>query len=444
MLLWGALLADKMAPCGLPGWPGSRHALVAFESKGDVSAWVAWGLVAGCPVRVVSLTDVGAASVDLLHPSPDALVSAQMVTASMVNVFEDGAIQSRSRDTLVAVWSGGLVWDEAVSARMPEGVDCSNPVVVAGLLCGVKGEPLARAGFAALVEELANTPVGGERHRVLLGAVERLGSVFGVEGKPSSSSKFMEVTDAPRNKLSALLNAGSWWSRSSVLRWEDILAEGGVVVVDISGGVGGGVLDEDTTGLLASMLMYRLWGVEKSLCRGWRAQGKVVSMFTDELALVTRSSPDLYPWVVDQGREYGLEWFAATQRPEQLDGKTGVAFMTVPNMVSFVQSSKAVAERVASQLGGGLVGEDVRVLPPWTVLCRLQCQGVAQPVFTVRVVDGDRDPGGVIAANGFRPVVAGVPLSEIKVPDAVEVEPVVVEPDRVSVGVPRMLGSVDD
>jgi len=397
--VWGAYLADHVDPQGWPGWPGADSTLIAFESKGDgLDDWRRWAALTGCPITVVSLTRPGTSIIDVLGVHPDPLEAAKLVTASMKGVFDDG-IQALAMETLTGVWSGALVADEAVFAHCGD-EPARLPVEVAAVLCGCKGAERARRMFLALAREAVDSddPVRGARLRE---AVELLSPVFGTPASPTTPSQFANQTGSSRNKINALLKARGWWARSDTgVTWRDIVSGRQVVVVDVSTGTGVDVLDEETASVFASILGHTLWTTIKQECSGWRRQGRRGCWFVDELSLVCKSSPELYPWFVNQGRSSGWEALVATQYLDQLDTATQTAFLTAATSIAMTQTSVPVSDTIARHLGGGVTGDTIRHLPKFAGVCRVCVDQVPVPVFTATILDWDADPAAVIRMNG--------------------------------------------
>ena len=379
--------------------------MVCFDTKGDeVPVLNRWARLAGDRVHVVSVSDPSAWAVDMFALDPDPVRSATLFVDSMVYAFEAGSIMARSQETLTAVFAGGLAADDAVCDLVPHLGPVRHPVRLAHVLCGGAGEALAKDLFGALRSESVR-----RQDLAMLNVVERLKVLF----EPFTSSGFRNATEAARNKIDALLKLRGWWDTDRRrMTWDRIISEHLSVVVDTGSGcrqTGSVMIDERSGNLLAGMLMFGLWTAMKRNCAGWREQNRWVSVYSDELAIQAATSSEPIAWMRDQGRSYGIRMRLATQRAEQLPQGVRDVFLTFPNLISYRQESVLAAKSVAENVSQGehdFTADDIRNLPPFTAVARLDVNRRLVPSFVVAVHNFEADPQASIELLGYRPATA--------------------------------------
>lgn len=399
--LWLADTLDRVQPSGRPGWPGKRNALVCFDTKGDeVPVLSRWARTAGDQITVVSVSDPSSWAVDMFALDPDPVQAATLFVDSMVYAFEAGSIMARSQETLTAVFAGALAADNGVCDLVPDLGPVRHPVRLAHVMCGGAGETLAKDLFGALRSEAAR-----RKDRSMLDAVEKLKVLY----EPFTSSAFRNGTEAARNKIDALLKLRGWWDTDRRrITWDHILTRHLSVVVDTgSGGQQSDsvMVDERSGNLLAGMLMFGLWTAMKRNCAGWREQNRWVSVYSDELAVQAATSAEPIAWMRDQGRSYGIRMRLATQRAEQLPQVVRDVFLTFPNLISYRQESVLAAKSVAENVSQGendFIADDIRNLPPFTAVARLDVNRRLVPSFVVAVHNFEADPQASIGLLGYR------------------------------------------
>lgn len=410
--LWLAHILDRAHPSGRAGWPGRDNAIVAFDTKGDeVPVYRRWADLAGAPLDVVSVNDPEGLAIDMFRLHPHPVRAAAMFVDAMVYGFEPGSIMNRSQETLTAAFAGALVCDAGVCDLVTRLGPVQHPVRLAHVLCGGAGEELAKELFGAIKSE-----AGRRNSPTMAAAVEKLQVLF----EPFSSSAFRNATESSRNKLDALTKLGTWWDASRQrLTWDDILTGHRSVVVDTGAGsgirAGAAIVEGESAGVLAGMLMYGLWTAMKRNCGGWRAQNRWVSVFSDELSMQAATSEKPLEWMRDQGRSFGVRLCLATQRTEQLPQKVRDVFLTFPNLISYRQESKAAATSVAdnvSQSDGDFTAHDIRNLAPFTAVCRLDIDHRLMPSFVCAIHNFETDPDGSVRMLGYQPALTAATTPE--------------------------------
>lgn len=402
MYAWNVL--ERVAPSSLPGRPGERNALIAFENKGDgAQVYQRWASTLGDTCLRVDLADAATPAIDVFDVPGDARQRASLFVNAMKYAFEDGAIQERSFETLMAVVTAAqLVTPEmAKSALMPP----SHPVIYAHvLLCGngdEAGVRLAEQLFAAAAEASdVDTPAARE----LVAAVRALGPLYGPKVNPGNRRTLCE---APRSKIGLLAEADMWWDPDRpTIAWRDVLRNHLNVVVNTGVTDNGVLVTDHLTGHMSSVLMYCLKDAIMRNCSGWDADGRSVSIFADELSLLAGSSPEVISWLRAQGRSYGVRPVLATQWPDQLTAKVRSAVMSFGTFFWFTQNNvEVVAEAVRDlSVDGSLWTEaDISGLGPYRAVVRAQVGKQRQPAVPVSIAWWEDDMGSFAAFQGYPP-----------------------------------------
>lgn len=381
---WAAL--DRREPQGLPGWPGGRHSLVAFESKGDgADAYEQWAASVGDPVLRIDFAGAGAVKLDILDVPGTVAEKARALVNALKYAFSDGSIQERSFDTLVQVFTAAFVAAElpqiAQAAELPAG---ASPFFYASALLGNRGDATGVALAGAIKSEAARTRA--EPGSALALATEALAPMY--EGKTPAQRG--QLTDAPRNKVSALLAAENFWSRPNRVTWDMVLDRHGSVVINTGLSKDGQIVDDQLVEQASALFMYTLYEAIKRRCTGWYEQGRAVSIFADELKLLAGSNAQVITWLRDQGRSYGVRAVFATQYPEQLTPEVRSSVMGFGTMLAFSQNNPDVVRGLVADLslaGDEWTGADVANLPAFETIVRATVGRARQTPFTVKIPD---------------------------------------------------------
>jgi hypothetical protein len=200
-----------------------------------------------------------------------------------------------------------------------------------------------------------------------------------------------------------MLAAESWWSPSRrKVTWTRILTEHRSVVVNAGVSARGHQLDERLARYMASLLTYSLVETIKRTCSGWQAQGRSVSIFSDELSQMAGSSTETMTWLHDQGRSYGVRAYLATQRLQQLPQDLRASLMDYSAVLWFAQSSIDAANAAVNDLiadGSEWSVADITGLEPYTAVVRCYVGQVRQPAVPVRLTFFESDMEGFAAAQ---------------------------------------------
>ncbi|MGL5827756.1 MAG: hypothetical protein ACRCYU_23550 [Nocardioides sp.] len=395
--LFGWSCFERVRPSGWPGFPGARNALVAFESKGGgVTSYEQWAAAAGDRTLVIDVVDPTSWGIDIFAVPGVPSDRASFVANAMMYAFRDGAIQDKSFETLTQVFTAAFAITPEVAA-LAEGVPAdASPMLLAHLLLGGRGDAI---GSALANEVTAAAAHSGAPDLVL--AAQALAPLYGAKTATSRGND----TSAPRNKVGQLVALESWWSPGRrKVTWDRVLREHRSVVINTGGTFEGRLIDDELSQQMSSLLMYSLQHAIRRECLGWQAQGRSVSVFSDELSLLAGSSEAVIAWLKDQGREFGVRAFLATQRPEQLPPRLRSVLLNFSTLISFMQDDVATAREVAENVSAD-AGEwspaDILHLPPFTAVVKTVVALRRQPAFTVAVGNFEADRVGYGEAQGY-------------------------------------------
>lgn len=389
LFAWSSL--ERKHPSMRAGFPGRQNALVAFESKGDgAEAYIEWGRLAGDTVFRIDLAGGSdGIQLDFLTIPGNAEKKARALVNALKYAFSDGSIQERSFDTLVQVFCAAFAVTPAV-AELAGVSGSGSPFYYANILLGGRGDPLGVGLAGAIKSEVARLALGPGDD--LAGAAEKLEALY--EGK--TPSQRATLTDAPRNKVSALLAAESWWSRQKKLTWDMVLQHNMAVVVNTGISLTGQQEDDQLVAQVSAIMMYTLYEAIKRNCSTWFEEGRAVSIFADELKLLAGSSATVITWLRDQGRSYGVRPVFATQYPEQLTQEVRNSVMGFGTLLAFSQNNPTVVQTLVGDLslsGDEWTGADIANLPAFETIVRANVHRQRMTPFTVKIRDfwGQRD-----------------------------------------------------
>ena len=208
-----------------------------------------------------------------------------------------------------------------------------------------------------------------------------------------------------RNKLDELLAAEHWWDPARrKVTWRQILDGHRSVIINAGAAGNGNQLSERLTGYMSAMLTFSLRDAIGRTCGGWREQGRSVSVFADELALLAGSSAEVLTWLHDAGRSFGVRPYLATQRITQLPPALQESILDYGTVCWFMQSNPDVAERAARDLavdGSGWNPSDVTNLLPHSAVVRTHVGQRRQPAVPVRIAFFEDRMAEFAAAQGY-------------------------------------------
>jgi hypothetical protein len=309
------------------------------------------------------------------------------------------------------------------------------------VLAGGHGDQ-AGTRLAAALAQTASQALDGPVHAELAAAVRGLAILY--ESKVTPTQR-RTLSESSRSRLADLLKARSWWSvdRPKV-SWRTILDQHWCAVVNTGVTASGHLAGEQTAQLMAAMLTYALRAAIMAACSGWRAQGRSVSIFADELALLAGSSPEVVAWLRNQGRSYGVRCVFAAQYPEQLQPAVRDCLLGFSTIFWFRQNNPQVVQAAVSQLsmvGGDWSAADIAGLEPYHAILLAVADGRMQPAVPIRVAFWSDDPGRFAADQGYAarslPALEPVSLPALVMSVAPVIDASTSPADPYSTGLPR-------
>ncbi|MCW2131701.1 hypothetical protein B0G38_000851 [Arthrobacter sp. VKM Ac-2550] len=404
--LFGWNCLERVAPCGRPGYPGRNNTLIAFESKGDgVAKYQAWAHNMGDRTLVIDVADPDTPGIDLFAVPGSNEEKALFFTNAMTYTFGKDAIGYRSSTTLKAVLTAAL----AVNDELIESIEGRDPAVIRTGMSPMYYAYLLLAGRSDKVGvELAE---GIKARSVKLRergnpdpVIEAGWAAIAFLYDGTTPSKRAGLVEAPFSKIEDLLALEQWWSPSRrKVTWDQIIEGHKSVIINTGTSATGAVLDDSVNHAISSLLMFSLQNALKRLTSGWLEQQRYVTIFADELSLLSGSSPEVIGWIRDQGRSYGIRAILATQRPEQLGPQLRSNFLTYATLISFSQTDVGTAQEIAANLGGHgeWTQEDIQFLEPFHVVIRSEVDQKRQSAFIVKLPNFEANMASYPAAQGY-------------------------------------------
>ena len=396
--LFGWTCLERVTPSGKPGRPGKASTVIAFESKGEgAKLYTRWARALGDQCLRIDLADRTTPAVDLFDVPGTQRQRASLFVNAMKYAFDDGAIQERSFETLMAVVTAALfVTDAMASAAGLAGPE--SPVAYAHLLLGGGGDELGAALAAQLFSLHSDHPLELELHA----AVRALGPLY--DGKVTSAQR-RTLCEAPRSKLSLLAEAQVWWDPARPkLSWRQVLVNHLNVVVNTGVTDSGELVTDHLTQHMSAMLMYCLKESIMRYCSGWEQDGRSVTIFADELSLLAGSSPEVVSWLRAQGRSYGVHPVLATQWPDQLKPAVRTALMSFGTFFWFAQNNVEIIASAVGDLsadGTSWTSADISGLQPHSAILRAEVRKQRQPAVPVRIAYWEEDMASFAVAQGY-------------------------------------------
>lgn len=389
-------LMERMYPSAIPGTPGRANALVAFENKGEgVDGYVSWATALGASgdagLRVIDLADPATPAIDMVEADGSCVERAQHFVDAMQYSFTGDSIQYRSAETLRAVIAAGLVITPSMgqAATVPAG---GSFLDYAYVLLGGLGDTAAVALAGELQSEAVRLESAGTSDTDLSAARDIIAPLYGPGVTPSTRRALLE---APRNKVELLRQVRTWWDPERPrISWESILTEHAVVVVNMGSSRTGQIVDGQLAQTLSAMLAFGLRRSIQRTCNGWWDAKRNVTIFADELKLLAGVSPEVFEWMRNQGRAFGVRLVFATQYAEQIDPALRTAILGFGTLVALKQANPEVAASLAQNLslsGDQWSPQDLYNLPAYTAVVRSSVGGQSLPAFTVHLWNAEAD-----------------------------------------------------
>lgn len=392
---WNVL--ERVCPSGKAGRPGRNNTLIAFENKGEGAAeYMAWGQQLGDHPRRIDLADRTTPAIDLFAGPSTPAAKAKQVAEAMQYAFPEGDIRRQSLSTITLVLTvAQFVTDQIAGwADLPAG---GSVVEHAAVLLGAQGD---EAGMK-LATALKRAEMEGDDPQ-LAAAMSELAPLY---GDKVTVSQRRQLQEAPRTKIETLVEAADWFApERPKMSWADILTRHENVVVNTGVSATGNLVSAEVTTIIGSMLLYTLRNAIMRHCSGWKDQGRFVSIFVDELALLASGSPEVITWFRNTGRSYGVAQFLATQYPDQLHEQVRKAVLSFGTVFWFRQSNPQMAEMAAEMLsvdGSDWSKADIYNLPAHTAIVAAQVSKVAQPAVPVAISYWENDRSTFPTDQGY-------------------------------------------
>lgn len=418
---------ERVRPSGLPGFPGRRNSIIAFETKGGgIEKYAAWANAMGDQISAIEFADDDTYAIDMFHiPGESALRRAEMFVKAMETAWGTNEIGSLARPMLQMAFTVALALTTEIKQRVPGLALEESPVYYAHVILGgygeALGEALAQEVIGAAAASTAATGFRGVRHspdvedaaRLLLPVYQGL-----------TPAKRRSDLDTSRRKTSELLSVPGWWRRASVaaseqdapllrLTFDDVIENHWPVVINTGVSRSGVQVDEGLDQKISSMLMYLLRRTIQRQCVEWEAQHRFISIYADELAMLAGTSPDTIEWLKTKGRSFGVRMVMATQYPEQLGDVVFTSFLNFSTLITFGQDSATTARRIAAEIDAGSgewTEQHIIYLDNYTTIVRSMVGGRRQEPYVAQIPNWASDRAGFAEAQGYPPGTAAHPI----------------------------------
>lgn len=374
-IIEGWTIAQKLAPSDHPDSPGRRNTIISFENKGREGAQhvLDYALALGDKPVVIDLSDSATPAIDMFNFPGTLFQRSVRFIEAMKYAFTDGSIGDRAIETMNAVFPAALLLHQHGHGSVMD---------IAHMLAGGKGDAVAVAAYTA-VEQLASTG-DREAHAV----VESMGILFGVSTTPATRRGQCEST---RNKLDQLRRIGAWWEPSrQKLSWAQLLNSHATIVINLGSSIDESRPDvsENQTSLMSSMLLFTLREAIMMNCDGWQRDRRYVSIFADELSLLTGTSSSIITTLRDKMRSNGVRCFFGTQYPNQLSAEVRETMGNFSTMMWFSSNSTTsigYAVEDLSAAGNSWTNHDISTMPLHMMALRTRAADSRQSPCLVKV-----------------------------------------------------------
>lgn len=391
--LWGAASRERVRPSGISGAP-ARHAMVAFDTKGDGLAtaqyerWLDYNqdtqklvihvLDPACPVGI---------NLFPVLPGEDVGAWARKVVSALVYIWGETSIGPRSFDTLARVLQAGLAI--AYSPEIAQAVTLApvrtgaSPFYYADILLTNAGDALGVELAAALKN------AGADPHNP---RAADFAAVWGVlaplYGDGKTPAQRGQLVDAPRTKIAALMSAEHWWSRGTQYTWPQLLEADVATILNTGIGPSGMLPDDKLREDMSGLLLYTLREDIRRTCVGWFEQNRAISIFADEVKHIANTNDRVIRALRDDDRALGVRCVFATQTPETLIPEVRNTFFGFGSLIVFGQQSKLTVDSIVGDLalsGGTWESSDIVNLPKYHAIVRAIADGRRNDPFTIEV-----------------------------------------------------------
>ncbi|PWJ61214.1 hypothetical protein B0H03_11951 [Rathayibacter iranicus NCPPB 2253 = VKM Ac-1602] len=403
--LWGYAALDKAHPSPVHGSVGANHTMISLDTKGDgISAreYAAWSDAADSRYVRFDVADrTSPIGIDLF-PAEGRTVEAQArhIVAALKYVYGETSIGPESFDTLRRLLAAALVVTPDVASQVPGIAADASPFYYANVLLANRGIELGIELAVALREKMLRSKA--EPGNDLYDAVEGLAPAYDPKVTQAQRSQLLK---APRTKVAALMAAETWWARPQKVAWSRLITEHHCVIINTGVAPSGDSMDDEIAAQMSSLIMYTLHESIKRHCVGWFEQGKVLSIYADELKQIAGTSADVVAWIRNDARSFGVRAVFATQYPEQLEQAVRDAVMGFGTLIAYAQSNPEIVATLVKRLiidGSDWEPADVSGLPRYQAIVKTKVEQTAQGAFTVDIPNfGALRGPGFAARQGF-------------------------------------------
>lgn len=385
-------VAARVGKLDAPDHPGPNNTIVAFESKGGgMKDYLAWLDTFGSERIVIEVSDPTSVGIDISDPgngSRDPFDRTATVSDALYALFGDVLYGYRSKEVVDCLLPACFMMVDA-DARTA-GIEPTSWMGYLHVLLTGRGDATAVALANAYIQRAMRSD---NVHRE---TVERLNVWFGAS---VTAANRRDPLAAPRNKIGMLLGMPHWWSRPKQVPWRKLLTRHVPIIVNTGSPVAdvNATVDDTVSSAITTLLMNSLVRAIKLNCQEWFHAGRAVTVYSDELSLLVGESPEVFTWMRNQGRSFGVRCVLATQVPEQLPPAVQSAVIGFGTIYWFKQDDRKVIEQAVLDLtkdGSNWSAADVVGLAPFHAILRTSVRGQAQPAAPIRLAYWGPDKEG--------------------------------------------------
>lgn len=413
-----------------PAYWGQDSRIIDFEMKDDNGVRVmqrfrrkAFDGDARYKGRVSYLADPSSRCIDLLGMGEgrDAASTASDIGDALQYIYDEGDIRGQSLDIIKQAFTIAVAVQRyceqcerntasmvermrAMEAKYRGAAHAKAQATPMGwaltALAGADGRTGSARALGAMVRALhLEQPDSKDMEQAALSAEQLYGQADAAITQ-ASEKRLLEYTDAPRNKIRPFTQVEHVFSPSRArLTWRQVLERSGdyhFVFTDRKLRDGTiYALPDKMRSLLGKWMMLTLWKEVTATCQDWQARGKHTMFVCDELSMLSGTTDsEILRQMKDQGRSFGWINLFSTQYPQQLPPVLLTSVCGYKTFVTFELQDAAMADKVATQLGGeddGWKAGTVRKIPQYHVAVATHADGTLQPTFLVKVTDFDRN-----------------------------------------------------
>lgn len=408
--LFGFDVLEQVAPSGLPGFPGEKNSLIAIENKGPdgASHYLEWARTLNQTCALIDLADETTFGIDFMPKDGSSYSRALRFVDALAYAFEDGSIQNQARTALAQTIALGLAVEEHPGVLDTANMDLDDfetPVIAhrsfayyAHIFAGASpgGDQAAKRLFAA-TKAYASEHDDDDLHD----CVEKGTYLFSL-----TASERLKRVSSSQNKIEQLTDMEQWFSpQRSKVTWRQIITSFKPTVVNFGPSITGTQVPERQTKLMSAIAMFTLQQEIAQTCAGWEEMNQWVSLYVDELSLLSGSSPEPIIWCKDKGRSFGVRTYFATQRPTQLLAEVAEMLLSMKTLGVYTQGNADVIDRIVRTLdldGSGWQASDISQLPKYTAVIKTSDDTAGLSAFTLAIENFEADRKGFAQRQGYK------------------------------------------